>query len=62
MGVVLDPEGDPQTQNSAVFEYVVALSEELDVTVSPRFGTWDPAQLSLGPVPDDLSTPAAQAE
>jgi hypothetical protein len=62
MGVVLDPGGDPQTQNSAVFEYVVALSEELDVTVSPRFGTWDPAQLSLGPVPNDLSTPAAQAE
>ena len=62
MGVVLDPSGDPQTQNSAVFEYVVALSEELDVSISPRFGTWEPTQLALGPLPDDLSTPAAQAE
>jgi hypothetical protein len=62
MGVILDPSGDPQTQNTAVFEYVVALSEELDVTISPRFGTWDPASLSLGPLPDDLSTPAAAAD
>lgn len=62
MGIVLNPDGDPQTQNTAVFEYVVALSEELDVTISPRFGTWEPSQLALGPLPDDLSTPAAQAD
>lgn len=62
MGLILDPTGDPQTQNTAVFNYVVALSDELDVSISPRFGTWDSAQLSLGPLPDDLSTPAAQAE
>lgn len=61
MGLVLDPAGDAQTQNAAVFNYVVALSDELDVTISPRFGTWDSSQLSLGPVPDDLSTPAALA-
>lgn len=61
MGLVLDPAGDAQTQNTAVFTYVVALSDELDVTISPRFGTWDSSQLSLGPVPDDLSTPAALA-
>jgi hypothetical protein len=62
MGLLLDPNGDPQTQNTAVFEYVVALSEELDVSISPRFGTWNPDQLALGPLPDDLSTPAPQAE
>ncbi len=62
MGLVLDPAGDPQTQNTSVFEYVVALSQELDVSISPRFGTWNPDQLALGPLPDDLSTPAAQAE
>lgn len=61
MGLVLDPAGDAQTQNTAVFNYVVALSDELDVTISPRFGTWDSSQLSLGPVPDDLSTPVALA-
>jgi hypothetical protein len=62
MGQVLDPNGDPQAQNSAVFQYVVALSEELDVSISPRFGTWDPNQLALGPLPDDLSTPAPQVD
>ena len=62
MGLLLDPNGDPQTQNTSVFEYVVALSEELDVSISPRFGTWNPDQLALGPLPDDLSTPAPQAE
>ena len=62
MGLALDPGGDPQTQNTAVFEYVVALSEELDVTISARFGTWDPEQLTLGPIPDDLSTPAASPQ
>lgn len=62
MGLVLDPNGDPQAQNSAVFAYVVALSEELNVSISPRFGTWDPSQLALGPLPDDLSTPVPLAD
>lgn len=62
MGLVLHPNGDPQAQNSAVFAYVVALSEELNVSISPRFGTWDPSQLALGPLPDDLSTPVPLAD
>ncbi len=57
MGQVLDPQADPQTQNQLVYEYVVALSEELNVSVSPRFGVWNPIDLNLGAPPADLAIP-----
>ena len=41
-----------------MFDAVVALSDELAVTTSPRYGTWDAATLTIGPVPDDLSIAA----
>lgn len=56
LGVKLDPSGTPEDQGTAVFNAVGALSDELDVKASPRFGTWDPTTLQVGPVPDDLST------
>ncbi len=56
LGVKLDPSGTAESQGAAVFAAVTALSDELEVTTSPRFGTWDPATLQVGPVPDDLST------
>lgn len=59
IGEKLDPTGTAETQGQAVFDAVVALSDELAVTTSPRFGTWDSASLKLGPVPDDLSAPPA---
>lgn len=57
LGYVLNPRGSADEQGMAVFEAIGELSEELDTTVSPRFGTWDPTTLSLGAVPSDLSTP-----
>lgn len=57
LGYVLNPRGSAEEQGLAVFQQVSAYSEEVDTTVSPRFGTWDPVGLSLGPVPNDLSTP-----
>lgn len=57
LGISLNPTGSAEEQGQAVFDAAVALSEELDTTVSPRFGTWNASQLALGPVPDDLSTP-----
>ena len=57
LGLALAPEGSAEEQGQAVFDAVNALSVELDTTASPRFGTWDAGTLSLGPVPDDLSTP-----
>lgn len=57
LGYVFNPRGSAEEQGLAVFEAVTALSEELETTVSPRFGTWDPTTLSLGATPNDLSTP-----
>jgi hypothetical protein len=56
LGYLLNPRGSAEEQGTAVFEAVSTLSEELDTTVSPRFGSWDPTTLSLGEVPSDLST------
>jgi hypothetical protein len=57
LGIKLDPRGSAEEQGTAVFNAVVKLSDELDTTVSPRYGTWDPTQLQVGPVPNDLSSP-----
>jgi hypothetical protein len=59
LGIKLDPHGSAEEQGAAVFEAASALSVDLDTTVSPRYGTWDPASLSVGAVPSDLSTPPA---
>jgi hypothetical protein len=59
LGVKLDPTGTAEQQGQAVVDAAVALSEELDTTVSPRYGTWDAKALKLGPTPNDLSTPPA---
>ena len=59
VGLALAPEGSADEQGTAVFEAASLLSEELDTTIAPRFGTWDPATLSLGPTPEDLAAPPA---
>ncbi len=59
LGVKLDPSGSAEEQGQAVFDAVVALSDELAVTASPRYGTWDAQALTLGPVLNDLSAPPA---
>ncbi len=57
LGIELNPRGSAEEQGMAVYEAVSEYSQEVDTTVSPRFGTWDPQSLSLGPVPNDLSVP-----
>ncbi len=59
LGITLAPQGSAEQQGQAVVEAAVALSNELNTTVSPRYGTWNPATLKVGPVPNDLSTPPA---
>ena len=59
LGIALAPSGSAEEQGQAVSDAVIAISEELDTTVSPRYGTWDAAAISVGPAPDDLSTPPA---
>lgn len=57
LGKAMMPDADSQTQSQAVFDYVVKYAEQLGVDVSPRYGTWIPDKLQVGPVPSDLSTP-----
>ena len=57
LGYVLKPSGSAEEQGLAAFEAISALSQELETTVSPRFGTWDPQTLSIAGIPNDLSTP-----
>ena len=62
IGIALAPNGSAEEQGAAVFDAVSALSVEMDVTTSPRFGTWDPLTLQVGPVADDLSMLPAPAQ
>jgi peptidyl-prolyl cis-trans isomerase SurA len=52
--------GDDPTGQTGLITQVQQLSEDLDPQVSPRFGTWDAQQLTVGALPDDLSTPVVQ--
>lgn len=57
LGVVLAPEAaDATGQQQAVVQYVTGFGLQEGITVSPRFGTWDPGALTVGPLPSDLST------
>ncbi len=53
----ISPSGDTEV----ISRYLADLADQVGVEVSPRFGTWDSANVSLGPVPDDLSSPAPLA-
>jgi PBP1b-binding outer membrane lipoprotein LpoB len=57
MGMILDPGGTPDSQSASIFAAVAAYSEEVGTEVSPRYGSWDPAGLVVGPPPNDLSAP-----
>lgn len=51
---------DPSGQTGLLAE-IQSLNADLAPQISPRFGTWDAEQLSVGALPDDLSAPAAPA-
>lgn len=57
LGIKLNPRGSADEQGQAVFDAASALSKELQTTVSPRFGLWDPAALRVGGVASDLAVP-----
>lgn len=57
LGIALNPRGSAEEQGQAVFDAASALSTELETTVSPRFGLWDPTALRVGGVSSDLSVP-----
>lgn len=62
IGQALLPNGTEEQQSNAVLAAAIELSDQLNVTVSPRFGQWDAEQLGVNPPPDDLSAPLPVAE
>ncbi len=57
LGEVLSPNTEPDAKSGAVFLAISELSTEIGTEVSPRFGTWDPENLTVGPSPNSLSEP-----
>lgn len=57
LGMELDPMGSPEAQSSAVLIAISEFSQEVGTSVSPRYGSWDAATLTLGAIDNDLSIP-----
>ncbi len=57
----LAPSADQTDQSTVVGEYLVAYAKSVPVSVSPRYGTWDPTKLAVVPVSNDLSVPAVSS-
>lgn len=57
LGDILSPDTAPDVKSAVVFVAISELSNELGTEVSPRFGTWDPESLTVGPTANSLSVP-----
>lgn len=57
LGDILAPNAEPDAKSAAVFVAISELSSELGTEVSPRFGIWDPENLTVGPSANSLSEP-----
>lgn len=55
------PGASATAQNTAIVSALGELSSQLGTGVSPRYGAWDPTQLTVALPPDDLSKPAPSA-
>lgn len=53
----LAPGKTADQQGQALGETAMQISQAMNTQVSPRFGTWDTDNLSVGAVPNDLSAP-----
>lgn len=58
IGDKLMPGAESNARDLVVGEYLVGVAKNLNLNVSPRFGTWYPDRLTVGPPPNDLSEPA----
>jgi hypothetical protein len=61
LGPKLVPGGTSDQQTAAVNDYLIKLANELGVSVSPRYGAWDPSTLKINASFDDLSRAAGTA-
>ncbi len=61
LGVELDPTGSPESQTVAILDAVTEFSSDIGTRVSPRYGTWNPTDLTIGAVANDLSIPGTSS-
>lgn len=52
------PGASPQAAQETFGSFLVQVGEDINLKVNPRFGTWEPEQLTLLPPSDLLSRPA----
>lgn len=57
LGEALAPGSPEEVKTQAIGVAVSELSVELGTEVAPRFGTWDPQSLAVGPVSNTVSEP-----
>ena len=55
LGKALAPTAGSQQQSAAAFRYLSNLADTEGVTVSPRYGSWDPTQLNVSGTDNALS-------
>lgn len=61
LGMALDPAGTSDSQTSALVKELTAVSGTMGITVSPRFGQWNPNKLQLD-AGDNILSLAATAK
>lgn len=59
LGKALVPAGGDADPKAAAAAFVIDYGNQVGIEVSPRFGTWEPDKLAVGPLPTDLATPAS---
>lgn len=57
----LDPTGDSTTQSAALGAYLADLATNVGVSLSPRYGVWDPNNIGSIPGDNELSIPVSNS-
>lgn len=58
VGVILAPDGTPADQNNEASAYILDLAGQIEITVNPRYGSWNSTDGSISPPANVLSEPA----
>lgn len=56
----LAPDSDQTTQSKTLYRYLSKISDDLGTRLNPRYGEWDPNNMTSVPGDLELSVPAAQ--
>lgn len=59
LGRVVLPNADPQAQGAELVRQLGQFSVDQETSISPRYGTWNPVALQVGPLENPLAEPPA---